>query len=98
MDSDKIKSLENDIINLKSTNQWLARQIIDGDKTDLDFLKQLIKDLYKETHSKKECPVCYENIESETIAISNCGHLLCISCYNQILVNLRICPCCRKLI
>ena len=43
--------------------------------------------------SKKiKCPICLEDIETDNLQISKCGHKYCSTCYG----NINKCAICRK--
>lgn len=66
-------------------------------------LKQsvLMEDEEKEWTSSFECPVCYENVDSELVdrvVMTNCSHKFCYKCISQAILSDRThkkCPCCR---
>lgn len=37
-----------------------------------------------ELKKKFECPVCLEDVERETFAVSSCGHIYCKACYERL--------------
>jgi len=52
-------------------------------------------DLFPDHFEDKICSVCYENTSSQT----NCGHMLCYLCWEQILdKGNSLCPMCRECI
>lgn len=57
-----------------------------------DFMKNEIKELLKELKKEIECPICYEELKSDEIKFSSCGHKYCESCLSKI----NECAICRK--
>jgi len=47
-----------------------------------------------ESFSSHECPICMEEIDAESMVITNCGHHFHQECFNKIRTN--SCPTCRK--
>jgi len=61
-------------------------------------IKDEIVAMGAELRKKWECPICIEMIESENIAITNCGHFFCKGCldtYKSTNVDCK-CPVCRR--
>jgi hypothetical protein len=44
-------------------------------------------------HSLKECPICYENLDSVSIIFLQCFHYVCKKCLFKL--DKKICPHCR---
>lgn len=57
-----------------------------------DFVKNEITSLLKELKKEVECPICFEELKSEDIKFSSCGHKFCESCLSKI----NECAICRK--
>ena len=57
-----------------------------------DFVINEIQGLLKELKKEVECPICYEEIKSEDIKFSSCGHKFCETCLSKI----NECAICRK--
>jgi hypothetical protein len=57
-----------------------------------EFVKNEITELLKELKKEIECPICYEELKSDEIKFSSCGHKYCESCLSKI----NECGICRK--
>jgi hypothetical protein len=57
-----------------------------------DFVINEIKELLTEVKKEVECPICFEEIKSENIKFSSCGHKFCETCLSKI----NECAVCRK--
>ena len=57
-----------------------------------EFMKNEITDLLKELKKEIECPICYEELKSDQIKFSSCGHKYCETCLSKI----NECAICRK--
>jgi hypothetical protein len=53
---------------------------------------QKICELYKTSDKKEECPVCYEQIASEKLVVTECCHYICSDCSSK---WSKGCPICR---
>tara|TARA_X000000950_G_C13409664_1_gene455526 strand:- start:27 stop:506 length:480 start_codon:yes stop_codon:yes gene_type:complete len=45
-----------------------------------------------------ECPICYNVLGTNNVAISRCNHTFCLSCYVKHTRNSNACPMCRELL
>lgn len=45
---------------------------------------------------KEECPVCYKNINYKNEVITNCNHMFCSDCINELRNYSLSCPLCRE--
>jgi len=82
----KIESLYYQINQLKN-------QIKGEDKGAIpEFIQNEITDLLKELKKEIECPICYEELKSDEIKFSSCGHKYCDNCLSKI----NECAICRK--
>lgn len=85
---EKLKS--NKVIFLKKLQS--KSQTRDNKKSSYNFLLSQIE-------SKKECPVCLDEIgESDVYNMLPCGHIYCAECYITILGSKTRCDTCHKLI
>jgi hypothetical protein len=75
------KSIEESDANQYERSQEVPRFITDE-------IKSLIGELKKEI----ECPICYEELKSDEIKFSSCGHKYCQDCLSKI----NECAICRK--
>mgnify|MGYP003653623900 CR=1 FL=1 len=57
-----------------------------------EFIKNEIKGLIEELKKSVECPICYEELKSDEIQFSGCGHKYCGEC----LKKLDNCAVCRR--
>ena len=58
----------------------LAKQTEDIPKHFQDLFVEMATELKK----KFECPICLEDVERDTFAVSSCGHIYCKGCYDQL--------------
>ena len=58
-----------------------------------DSYRNIIRKCYEELNKKFECPVCYEDIESNDIFITPCNHHICNNCTTKCK---NLCPMCRQ--
>ena len=49
-----------------------------------EFLQEFIKELYKKAKASCECPICLEQIKSEDLYTTNCGHNFHKGCMEQL--------------
>lgn len=63
------------------------------DKSFPYHIQEELVEMYKKLKTKIECPICFEELNRETLHITNCGHKLCKSCLENIDDK---CPICRK--
>lgn len=45
----------------------------------------------------EECPICYEEMEIDTMVITPCGHAFCDKCIITHIQYYDTCPCCREI-
>lgn len=57
-----------------------------------ETITNIIREYYKNSNDKKDCPVCYEIIKPENLYISGCSHYICESCA----MKCDNCPLCRE--
>lgn len=81
----RIVKQELDHVKNESINKYINA------KQKLLTLQHLIRTLYAKTNQADECPVCYETILVENLAIPECGHFICSVCSKRCLR----CPLCR---
>jgi hypothetical protein len=81
----RIKMLQ-DSIEESDANQYERSQEIP------EFVKNEITELLKELKKEIECPICYEELKSDEIKFSSCGHKYCQDCLSKI----EECAICRK--
>ena len=62
------------------------------DDNDITHLKNQFIEMYDKLKEYSGCPICFEIITKDTAKLGNCGHLVCVSCYERI----DKCPTCRK--
>ena len=46
----------------------------------------------------RECPICYDSIQTKNCATTECGHQFCLSCLARSLQENQSCPMCRTAI
>jgi len=56
---------------------------------------QMIRELYANQPTKSNCPVCYDEIAPDKLAVNDCCHLLCSDCNNRCFEMQKGCPECR---
>jgi len=54
--------------------------------------QKIIRQYYQELHKTDSCPVCYEELNGETMFIPNCVHFICSNCASKCK---NMCPLCR---
>ena len=59
-----------------------------------EFVEGEIKELYAQLKKTVECPICYEELNKDTMKFSSCGHKYCKNCLEKI----SECSICRKTI
>jgi hypothetical protein len=57
-----------------------------------ETITNIIREYYKNSNEKKDCPVCYEIIKPENLYVSGCSHYICESCA----LKCNNCPLCRE--
>ena len=57
-----------------------------------ETITNIIREYYKNSNEKKDCPVCYEIIKPENLYVSGCSHYICESCA----LKCDNCPLCRE--
>jgi len=57
-----------------------------------DHVKNEIAELHAETKKLIECPICYDTLNKDNLALPSCGHKYCSSCLDKI----DTCAICRK--
>lgn len=60
--------------------------------TKFETITNIIREYYKNSNEKKECPVCYEIIKPEKLYVSGCSHFICEQCATKC----ENCPLCRE--
>lgn len=45
-----------------------------------------------------DCPVCYENIQRNTLCLSECCHIFCAQCALKLNESATLCPMCRQVL
>jgi hypothetical protein len=45
-----------------------------------------------------DCPVCYENIQRDTLCLSECCHIFCAQCAFKLNESATLCPMCRQVL
>lgn len=81
----RITKQELDHVKNESINKYINA------KQKLLTLQHIIRTLYAKTNQADECPVCYETIIVENLAIPECGHFICSVCSKKC----ARCPLCR---
>jgi len=59
-------------------------------------IKEEYINMLEELKKQIECPICLENINTDNLQLSNCGHKYCKSCYDRILIDSNKCAICKK--
>ena len=92
----------NNVNNEIPTAQNNPDDISIDDIKNSDFLMEFIKELYKKAKVSCECPICMEQIQSEDLLTTNCGHNFHKDCMEQLKEHDNSgksyvsCPSCRK--
>ena len=62
-----------------------------------NFYSEMIKVLSQEIF---ECPLCFENVEKDQVVVTDCLHIVCVTCWNELFKKLMMsnCPMCKQLI
>lgn len=47
---------------------------------------------------EEECPICYNVLGTNNVAITRCNHTFCLSCYVKHTRNSNECPMCREIL
>lgn len=42
------------------------------------------------------CPICFNNLGTETVVSTKCGHVFCRNCLQKALILKPVCPTCRR--
>jgi hypothetical protein len=76
-------------LSLRFRSMILARRVLDASPAEL---KQEFSELVAKADAlKRECPVCKEQLTVEAARVTDCGHLLHITCA----AALAVCPICK---
>lgn len=58
--------------------------------------QKLFRELYKESNRKDMCSICYDEIKSDNMHVSDCSHIFCLTCAKKSYKFNRACPICRQ--
>ena len=99
-----------DSISLEVLNKTLEKynfiiqknnKLLNGHEATLNFYKSVLIRLKKiennmNDEEKETCPICMDDLSSDNIGITNCGHLYCYDCLNTCLSKgTNFCPYCK---
>ena len=76
-------------------------KLLNGHEATLNFYKSVLIRLKKiennmNDEEKETCPICMDDLSSDNIGITNCGHLYCYDCLNTCLSKgTNFCPYCK---
>jgi hypothetical protein len=73
-----------------NNNVYKRRDKLNSKK--FETITNIIREYYKNSNEKKDCPVCYEIIKPENLYVSGCKHYICESCA----LKCENCPLCRE--
>ena len=67
----------------------------------IEKLKTTSYYIFTKKFLNNECPICFDNITSNTRAQIGCNHSFCIECIKEYIIfnedkKILSCPCCRK--
>jgi len=91
----EIDGLKRQCNRLRTREKRLRRQIEEAKETAIVNAvraQQKIRELYKQTDNKEECPVCYEPIAHDKLVAPACCHYICLDCSSRWENG---CPVCR---
>jgi hypothetical protein len=88
----RFDNLSDYVGNLSNRNIELRDKLKNGGDIDVEYLKTQFMEMYDKLKEYSECPVCFETITKDTAKLGNCGHLVCMDCFDK----LDNCPICRK--
>ena len=57
-----------------------------------ESISKIIREYYRNSDEKKDCPVCYEIINPDNLYVSGCSHYICETCA----FKCETCPLCRE--
>jgi SNF2 family DNA or RNA helicase len=74
--------------------------MISGKENSLTFLKNVLDKLKSiETNNVLDkCAICLSYIEKDNLGITNCGHIYCYSCLQEMFVATNKCPYCKNVL
>ena len=80
---------------MKTINDMIEKES-EGETKEIlpDFVETEMKELYEQLKKTVECPICYEQLNKDTMKFSSCGHKYCKNCLDKI----TECAVCRKTI
>ena len=96
----KLAIKTNNTIELTQKNEYLKQNInwyatnMNDTKYTIKAYMEIINEMYQKLGEKKECPICFEEIDVENIFITKCKHYFCKKCVNK--QRLNECALCRK--
>jgi len=80
---------------MKTINDMIEKESESKTKEILpEFVETEMKELYSQLKKTVECPICFEEINKDTMKFSSCGHKYCETCLSKI----SECAVCRKTI
>ena len=96
----KLAIKTNNNIELTQKNEYLKQSVknMNWYATDTKYTikayMEIISEMYQKLGEKKECPICFDEIDVENIFITTCKHYFCKKCVNK--QNTHKCAMCRK--
>ena len=75
---------------LRITKKIYFRETKHNKISEMNLINKL-RDIYNNTSTKEECPVCYDKIENDKLIIPRCSHYICSDCHPRC----SSCPICR---
>jgi Holliday junction resolvase-like predicted endonuclease len=84
-------------LRIKMKRKWQKdkQKLINDNVRHISRMVHTIRKYYAECDEKDNCPVCFEQIESDKLYVPACCHYLCESCANHIAELNNKCPICR---
>jgi SNF2 family DNA or RNA helicase len=89
----------NDELTLKKQKLPELKTILDGKESQLTYYINFLKIIKNNDElQKQECIICMDNINTDNIGFTICGHIFCYSCIEFTLKNNHKCPLCNKIL
>lgn len=81
-----------DLQDTREDTRDTALQLMNNERVDYEYLKNMFLTLYEKVGELCDCPICLETLTKEKTFVPLCGHLVCNDCKSRI----NSCPICRK--
>ena len=85
----------------RDTGLWEKTQKMEEELDNIGIpthFKNEFMEMSEALKKKIECPICYENLDKDSVKITNCGHKYCKDCYNKLSATTNECALCRKIL